>query len=365
MRLLDRYLLRELITPLAFCFVGIQSFIIFVTIFGDASKIEDAKLHFGESIAYAAAASTTYLPMVIPVSLLLALLMALTHHARHNELTAMRAAGISLWRICAPYYLVGLAASGILFALNESVVPRSLDWAERTLTHNNQPNEEQKEVRDFSFFNASANRTWVIRGYYRPGAPEMLHLEVDGDLPDGTPYLLDAARAVHTNGVWTFYDAREYTNSVLKLQASVLPMPEFNETPQEFRNDYKIDNYLNKLNPNAPNIPLKDIVTYLQWHPHLPSADQSVLLTELHQRIATPLTCLVVALIAIPFGAAPGRRNLFFGVAGSIFICFTYFVLQRVSLAFGSSGDLPAWLAAWLPNLFFAALGLILTMRIR
>ena len=78
-----------------------------------------------------------------------------------------------------------------------------------------------------------------------------------------------------------------------------------------------------------------------------------------------PVTCLVVALIAIPFGAAPGRRNLFYGVAGSIFICLTYFVLQRVSLAFGSSGEWPAWLAAWLPNLFFGFSGIALMMRIR
>jgi lipopolysaccharide export system permease protein len=356
-----------LFTPLAFCLVGIQSFIIFVTIFSDEAKIEEAKLHFWGTIEYAAAASTALLPIVIPVALLLALLMALTHHARYNELTAMRAAGISLWRICAPYFLVGLLASGLLFALNESVVPRCLDWADRTLNRNGPAVSGQKnEVLNFGFINASAHRTWIIRGYYKPGALEMPHPEVDWFLPDGSGFILDAARAVRTNDVWVFYDAREYsqTNYVLQLETNVLAMPEFDETPEEIRNDYKIASYLN-LGAHNPNIPLKDIVTYVRWHPQLPQADRSRLLTELNDRIATPLTCLVVALIAIPFGAAPGRRNLFFGVAGSIFICFAYFVLQRVSLAFGSSGELPAWLAAWLPNLFFGALGLVLTARIR
>jgi lipopolysaccharide export system permease protein len=73
----------------------------------------------------------------------------------------------------------------------------------------------------------------------------------------------------------------------------------------------------------------------------------------------------VVVFIAIPFGAQSGRRNLFFGVAGSIFICFSYFVLQQVSLAFGLNGQLPAWLAAWLPNMFFAAVGTVLILRTR
>jgi lipopolysaccharide export LptBFGC system permease protein LptF len=71
--------------------------------------------------------------------------------------------------------------------------------------------------------------------------------------------------------------------------------------------------------------------------------------------------------IAIPFGVASGRRNLFVGVAGSIFICFTYFVVQKVSLAAGSAPNshFPAWLAAWLPNLIFGATGLFLMARVR
>ena len=82
-------------------------------------------------------------------------------------------------------------------------------------------------------------------------------------------------------------------------------------------------------------------------------------------RLAAPWTCLVVVLIAIPFGAASGRRNLFFGVAGSIFICFGFFVIQQVSLAMGSGGHWPPWLAAWLPNMIFGGAGLLLTARVR
>jgi len=74
---------------------------------------------------------------------------------------------------------------------------------------------------------------------------------------------------------------------------------------------------------------------------------------------------LIVVLMAIPFGAQSGRRNLFFGVAGSIFICFGFFILQQVSLAFGMSGRVPGWVAAWLPNIIFAVTGIILTLRVR
>lgn len=373
MRLLDRYLLRELLVPLAFCLIGIQTFIIFVTVFSDAGKIDEAKLGFGETIGYAAAASMEYLTIVIPVALLLALLMTLTNHARYNELTAMRAAGMSLWRICVPYFIVGLIASGILFVLNESVVPRCIDWAAMTLNRHS-GNASRETVYNFAFTNDRAHRQWVLQGYYHPGSSELPRPWVKWVLPDGSTRRLTADWAVRKNGIWVFHSSntnvQEFSQadaaslSVPILETNVLPMPEFDETPEEIAREIKIAHFFDVKEQN-PNIPLKDIFGYLQWHPNVSRRDRGRLLTEFQERLAMPVTCIVVALIAIPFGATPGRRNLFFGVAGSIFICFVYFVLQRVSSAFGSSGEWPPWLAAWLPNLFFGVSGLILMTRIR
>jgi lipopolysaccharide export system permease protein len=90
-----------------------------------------------------------------------------------------------------------------------------------------------------------------------------------------------------------------------------------------------------------------------------------MLATQLHGRIASAWTCLVVVLIAIPFGAPSGRRNVFVGVAASIFICFAYIILMRVGLTLGTAGHLPAWLAAWLPNVVFGTTGIVLTSRVR
>src|SRR5208282_6657849 len=149
------------------------------------------------------------------------------------------------------------------------------------------------------------------------------------------------------------------------FQANILPMPEFDETPREILSEIKINKYQGVRSLSQPDIPLADLIAYLKLHPDLSRADSSRLFTELHARLAAPLTCLVVVLIAIPFGTASGRRNLFVGVAGSIFICFAFFVLQRVGLALGLSGWLPAWLAAWLPNLIFGVAGVWMTARVR
>ena len=369
MRLLDRYLFRELLAPLVYCLAFIESFIVFSTVFGDAGKIQEAKLHFLETIEYAAAASTDSLTVVLPVALLMALLYALTHHTRHNEITAMRAAGISLWRICLPYFIVGVIASVVLFALNEYVVPRSTEWAHRLITRSAEAS-PATAARPLNFTNEREHRKWIISSYY-PGTGDMHGVQVDWTTPDGQGYILFADHAFLTNDVWTFFNAQELSQSnaaalfVPQLRTNVLTMPQFDESSREIHAEIRVNNFLEMDGVHRSNVPLRDTFAYLKWHPDLARSEKGRLLTQLHERFATPLTCLVVALIAIPFGAMPGRRNLFFGVAGSIMICFVFFVLQRVGMAFGAGGEWPPWLAAWLPNIFFSLLGLILMSRIR
>ena len=370
MRLLDRYLFRELFTPMAYCLGGFLVFWMSYDLFTGLQELQEHKLHLLDVLGYSIAKVPEFLVTILPVALLLALLYTLTHHARHNEITAMRAAGVSLWRICAPYFAVGLAASAVLFALNESLVPSSAAWADRILhryVHSSDDSGTQKGYR--GYFNAGARRLWQFTEY-RVQTAEMTGPKVSWPLPDGSWRELKAERAVHTNGAWTFFNATEYEQTgqtapeLPLLATNVLAMPQFKETPGDIERDIQFSKY-EGLNPRKLNIPLAKLWEHLRTHPEESPALASKWWTMFEGRLAAPWTCLVVVLIAIPFGAASGRRNLFFGVAGSIFICFGFYVVQQFSLAFGSGGYLPAWLAAWLPNLIFGGVGLWLTARVR
>jgi len=127
----------------------------------------------------------------------------------------------------------------------------------------------------------------------------------------------------------------------------------------------KISQRLTSRKARGVDLPVSEIFDYLRLHPKPTRVERNWIYTKLHGRLATPWTCLVVVLIALPFGAASGRRNVFAGVAGSIGICFVYFILQQLGLAFGVGGWLPPWLAGWLPNLVFGGLGVWLIARMR
>ncbi len=373
MRLLDRYLLRELLVPFGFCLGGFLIFWISFDLFTELENFQRHKLHGPDVIEYYVVKAPEFLVTVLPVALLLALLYALTNHARHHELTAIRAAGVSLWRMCAPYLVVGSLASFALLALNEVWVPNVEDAADIILHRRlgNAPNNGASgPLRNFGFTNAREGRTWQI-GMYDPKTRMMTDPKVFWRLPNGMQRELIARLGVWTNGVWTFYDALEITYAPTSgaltnrnVQA-VLPVPAFTETPAAIKSEIRISERLSRRRTKTADIPLVELFDYLRWHPNVEGKDRSWLLTKFHGRLAAPWTCLVVVLIAVPFGAASGRRNVFVGVASSLVICFAYFVLLQVGLALGAGGYLPPWFAAWVPNLAVGGTGLWLAQGSR
>jgi len=373
MRLLDRYLLRELLLPFGYCLSGFLIFWVSSELFKDMGELQEKQMRLGDIAEYYLALSPGFLAIVLPVAFLLAILYALTQHARNNEITAMRAAGLSLWRVAAPYFMVGCLASVGLLAINELWAPDSEARAE--FIKNRRAGRATKFdthlVRGMGLFNAGENRHWV-NGYYNSDTAEMISPLVVWTKPSGTKVMIAAARATRTNNTWVSFDVKQYefraltgTGFVPPIQTNVLAIPEFNETAEEIRSEIRISRHLTLKNRPRADLPISEILDYLRLHPNLSRTDSAWLYTKLHSRLAGPWKCLVVVLIALPFGAASGRRNIFVGVASSILICFAYFVLLEISLAMGTAGKIPPWLAGWLPNIFFSVAGIWLTARVR
>src|SRR4051812_4278067 len=170
MRLLDRYLLRELLLPLAYCLGGFLISFIAFDLFSSLGEFQRAHLSAGDILEYYIDRTPEFLvgSYLMPMSLLLGLLYSLSNHARHNELTAMRAAAIPLWRIALPYFVVGTLFSLLVFYVNEQLEPEGAEAAERVMSrHAPEQSKASEKIwkRNRYFFNPLANRTWRIGAY--------------------------------------------------------------------------------------------------------------------------------------------------------------------------------------------------------
>ena len=369
MRLLDRYLLRELVTPLAFCLGGFLIFWISFDLFDKLNILQEHKLQASDILKYELLRMPELLTVVLPVALLLASLYALTQHARHHELTAMRAAGVSLWRLSAPYLAVGFLASVGLFVVGEYLAPLGAQRAERILKRHVSSRAAAARPFESVSFVTPTGQKWIAD--FNDRTHELREVKIDWTKPDGSRVNLNAKGGSRVNAVWVFTNVQVtfYMPGGMfpanRVFTNVMALPEFAQTPEQIISDLNISRQSSKAHVEQTQIPLAALLKYLELHPQMPKEKKQWLDTQIQSRLASPWTCLVVVMIAIPFGAASGRRNVFMGVAGSVFICFLYFVLLQVGLAMGAGGFVPPWLGAWLPNIFFAATGLALTFKVR
>lgn len=375
MRLLDRYLLRELLIPFGYCLIGFIIFWVSSDVFAQLSEFQKLRLTLLEVLELYVVRMPEVLVIVLPVAFLLSLLYTLTNHARHHELTAIRAAGVSLLRLSMPYLLVGLLLSGALFAINEKWAPQSLEASEEILARHqgNRPDaaKRQWEAKLGFYIEISKDeRRWWFAESFNLLTGEMIRPYVTWLLPDGSRKDILAEGCVYLNKVWSFTNVNLVIYSgeagavPEQVERDSLDMPVFTETPEQIRSEIKINKLSSFKSVRKAQLPIEEILEYKRLHPGGTNKDR-ILDTKLHGRLAAPWTCLIVVLIALPFGAATGRRNVAVGVASSILICFTYFVLQQLSLALGTSGYLIPWVAAWLPNAFFTVIGLALIWRVR
>src|SRR5436190_1531575 len=229
MRLLDRYLLRELLLPLAYCLVGFLTFFIVFDLFGTVDEFQERNLTALDILEYYIDRLPGFLvsSYVVPMALLLAMLYALTNHARHNELTAMRAAALSLWRIAVPYFAVGLFFSALVFYVNEQVLPASAEAAEQVMFRHvkDQPKVVDKTwKRNVFFLNPLAHRTWRI-GAYHLHENVMWNPQFDWRRPDGTRVQIIAERARWIDRQWVFTNVER-----LEFSAAIDALPNISRT---------------------------------------------------------------------------------------------------------------------------------------
>jgi lipopolysaccharide export LptBFGC system permease protein LptF len=478
MRLLDRYLLRELLLPLGVCLSGFTLFWIAFDLLGDMTRFQKAGMGLSGVLEFYLWGLPELLNTTLPIALLLSLLYTLTHHARHHELTAIRAAGISLWRTIVPYLAVGLVLSIALYWSGENLIPQAKRRQENLIAGRSAVEKPSEAWRSqFHFENQTDRRSWSISRFL-PATGDMVGIRLLMPLGPEAHREVRIPMAQWTNGAWNYNTAQErlwrsgddaepavretrftpipplpstnqwlawpgslqsFTNGVLKsnlaftdaatrvewsatsfdsrsgeLAGLVIREPirpgaqrqfladgaawtgsqwrftngneylfrnhqdreplwlpgvetlrELNETPDIIRSELRIADFNRAKAMQRPQLTIQEILDYQRLHPVLKPDLRSWLDTQLHARLAAPWTCLVVVIIAVPFAAPSGRRNLFFGVAGSIGLAFIFFVVQRVGFALGQNGIVPAWLGAWLPNLAFSLTGLVLTARVR
>jgi len=364
MKLIDKYLLRTFVMPLAYCLLAFILIYIIFDLFDNMSDFMEAKTTFPLIFKYYIYLIPSVIIYIVPVSLLLAALYSLSSLTRNNELTAMRASGISILRLMAPFIVVGLLASVLVTIIDEAVGPKSAYWTYKFLRSEKHKNDISVYVAEMlGLVNEKDNRDWMI-GQFDTRTIEMRNVIVTQKYPDGTSQKIQARLGHWLDGRWWFreviiqaYDKNGNPRGRVQFEPRK-EMVDFNETPAEFLSEIK--------DPleNPEYVSVQEILQFMNTH-ELSDSGMARLKVNLHNRLAMPWTCLIVTLLGIPFGAHTGRKGAFLGITSSIALFFVFYSMMNVGLMLGKKQIIEPWVAGWMPNIIFFCLGCILVYRMR
>jgi lipopolysaccharide export system permease protein len=352
MRILSRYIGREFLKLLALWAFSFFMIFFVVELFERINAIIVNKAPLYLILEYFLYTIPLFLTQTLPFATLLAALITLGVLARNNEVVAMKAHGVSTYRIMFPLLVLAAAVTAFIFLCNETIVP----YAARKASYIWSVKVKKEEER--AFF--QLNKIWY-RG--ENAIYNIRLLEPKKNILQGvTIYYFDEAfnlrqrvdaREAHWNGNgWTFYQVamRDFLPGG-EVRTEIyderdIPIP---ERPEDFKKGMQ--------DPNAMTYgELKEYVERLRSDGY----DPTRYVVDLHKKVSFPFLTLIMILMGSPLAlaASHGRGGgIAQGVGISVGIGFIYWVAFAISVAMGYAGTFPPFIAAWAPNLFFGLIG--------
>ncbi|HEX6494447.1 MAG TPA: LPS export ABC transporter permease LptG [Acidobacteriaceae bacterium] len=362
--ILDDYVLREFLATFAMVLVTFVLLMLVFTFFerlGDIIRNRTPLVTVG---AYLFNLVPSMIYTLMPLGVLVAVLVTFGVLNRSSELTAMKATGISIYRVIVPVLVIAAVLAISLFLFDESYLPGANRRQEALLSVI-----KGKPAQTF----LRPDQQWIF-GEQELGKPGRIYyyqffdpdhdrfanvsvFEFDPDNFSLTRRIFaDTAHwDAHLNQ-WIFEDGwdRHFQGEAVSSydRFSVSTFPTLSEQPAYFKKENRQSSEMNFI----------ELSRYI--HDLRQSGfDTMRLRVQLDHKIAYPLITLIMAVLAVPFALFMGKRGSLTGVAAAIGVAIAYWVVAGTFEAMGNVNMLPAFLAAWSPDLLFGLAGGYLLLK--
>jgi LPS export ABC transporter permease LptG len=356
--IIDRYLLRQFLVFAGAGLAVAAALVIVVDLLQTLDRFLRAKppfVHIAEHFLFAVPIAVH---QGLPIVMLVATIFLFLTLSRWHELTALKAAGISLYRVSAPILMMGLAASigaGLFQEFLLPILSQRGEEVDRVKIRGQLPRHLQSRTR--LWLRSSDTRFYRVE-LLNPATSDLYGVtvfEIDPAFrlvsrldarqarwsPDGWEYIDGAIREIDPSGRVT---TLPFVRTALDLEETINDFTEIQKPPGSM--SYR---------------ELREYVARLE------AAGFQVrkYLVDMYAKLSAPLENLIMVLVAIPFALQAPRGGRLYGIGLAIAILAGYMVVDRSARALGQADLLPPFLAAWTANVIFLGLGTSLFLRSR
>ena len=352
-RILDIYVLRRF---LYYFLVIMGVFILLFETFTFFELLDDIARHhapFLIVVNYFRYLIPYLLYQISPLGALVAVLVTLGVLSKNNEIVALKASGVSLYRIALPLLLIGLLLAAVLLIMDDTYLPYANQRQDalrnqikgRPAQTYTRPQRwifgENSKVYNYDFFDPEQKLFGGLSVIELDPATFQMRRRV----------FATRARWLDTERVWVLESGwvRDFADgTVVRYDPfKVTTLPELVEPPS----------YFNREVIQAFQMSWRDLRHYIDGLQRA-GFDVSSLTVQWHKKLAYPLIAPISMMLAIPFALLVGSRGAVGGIALGVGIGIVYWAVAALLEAMGGIGQLPPFLSAWSPDLMFFFVGL-------
>jgi len=358
--LLDDFILRDFMLYLGMILASFLTLMLVFTFFellGDIVRNRVPLVLVGE---YLLNVTPYFLYNTAHMSVLLAVLVTFGIMQRTNEVTAMKATGISIYRVILPVLVLAAIIATGLFFFDQFYLPKA-NKRQDALRNEIKGKPAQTYLRpDRKWIFGQGSSIWYYE-FYEPDQNRFGSLSIFEFDPKtfALTRRIYASRAHWNENLekWVFEQgwARRFQGTAIDNYDTfdVRTFAELREPPNYFKKEVKQSS---EMNYNE----LKNYIHDLQQS----GFDVVRLRVQLQKKFAFPIITFVMAVLAVPFALSTGKRGTVAGVATAIGIAVVYFIAAGLFEAMGNANQLPPVLAAWSPDVLFALAGGYLILKV-
>jgi len=356
LRPLDRYVFSEFWRIFVVTAIGFPILVIVIDLTDNLEKYLNKRVPRADiALSY-----LYWLPdsmfMILPAAVLFATVFSVGSFTRHSEITAAKASGISFYRMILPIILGATFAAALDLALGE-VVPITNSKRADLL---GEARFRADSVR-WNFAHAAEHGRVYKAGMLDRVKGEIRELQIErkGRGPDYPTYVITAREAAwHPRAGWS-------------LEGGAMHVVPDTLGDVAFSFERMIDRRLTErpvelmAKPRSPQEMRYSELTRFIVALERSGGDANVLRVERALKLAIPVTCLIIALFGAPLATSTQRGGAAFGVGISLATTVVFLMMIQLTKAVGGKGLIHPDVAAWVPNLIFAVIGIFLLARVR
>ncbi len=355
-RIIDGYVFMEALSMWVMGFFGFLGFLIINQLFLEGEHILNPQIPTHAVLQLIYYNIPQHITWSLPIAIVFATLMSMGRLAKDNELTAMFTNGISLYRLFLPFFILAISNCVALYFVNEYLVAPGAARQERIKEiYPLLRQEGEVDAQDPTIVKLKDGRYFSAKTFDKlTGQVKEVMLDNFTSAAEGeTRFIWTARNGTIAGSVLTLTAPRKYNlgedGQVQTMENPPSTSIDLGLELHQIVSDIRTPAQLTREELRRQQAIKKELGT---------SADRD--LTDLWLKYSAPFAPLAFALVGMPLSLRAPRDERLLGLILTFLLVFFYYIIYFTSKIMGYNGVIPPWLAAWMMNIVFLMLSVVI-----